>query len=266
LRSRDQGYIKVLLSLLFIGRLHSSLGILDTSTITQKTIVNDNITDTEISKFVNMYFTGVVLEDEPVFEIRSSAGPSGPAMTGILHEAKLLPQTLVKSLEIFVGNGENSVLQMLNKIREQPNEEVKIQNIFPEIVLKDSFRKITVVEDKELKNRVIAIFDYWSQACLKPFHAFVMDALKRIKSDCTFDQMSYKEKILSESGPFYSFDLKSATDLMPVSLQVKLVEKILGREKALAWYNIMVGYGFCVNGSSEPIHYATGQPMGAYSS
>jgi hypothetical protein len=93
-----------------------------------------------------------------------------------------------------------------------------------------------------------------------------MEALKRIESDCTFDQMSYKEKILHESGPFYSYDLKSATDLMPVSLQVRIVSSLLGSEKASAWYNIMVGYGFDNDESSDSIFYKTGQPMGAYSS
>jgi len=48
------------LSLLFIGRLYSNLGVLDTSTITKKTIVNDDITDTEISDFVNPLFEGKV--------------------------------------------------------------------------------------------------------------------------------------------------------------------------------------------------------------
>jgi len=89
-----------------------------------------------------------------------------------------------------------------------------------------------------------------------------MGVLGTIKADCTFNQMSYKEKL--KTGPYYSFDLKAATDLMPVSLQERIVSAILSPEQARAWKHIMVGYPF--DTTNGKISYATGQPMGAYSS
>jgi len=37
-----------------------------------------------------------------------------------------------------------------------------------------------------------------------------------------------------------SLDLRSATDLLPLQLQVRLFENIFGKEKADAWRNILV--------------------------
>lgn len=216
-----------------MGRLYSNLGVLDTSTIMEKTVVNDTITDDELLSFVrDVNPSGTLDVSCPEFSIRSSAGPSGPAMSSIIHEAKLLPHDLVEALTIFCKE-DNEVIDLLRDIRIKPIPDKFIGSDYDQ-TFRDSIRRITVVEDKELKNRVIAIFDYWSQTVLKPFHKSVMDLLDTIKQDCTFNQMSYREKILNESGPFYSYDLTAATDLMPVKLQVRIISALLSPEQAKA--------------------------------
>lgn len=92
---------------------------------------------------------------------------------------------------------------------------------------KSIYRKLSCFSDKEAKTRTIAIVDYWSQTVLKPLHDKLNFLLRRIKCDCTFNQDAFSE-ILGSDGPFYSLDLKSATDRMPVDFQSRVLSMIVG--------------------------------------
>lgn len=94
-------------------------------------------------------------------------------------------------------------------------------------------RKLVFLPDKEGKTRNIAIFDYWSQAALKPFHSELNAILKKIKADCTYNQDNFKEVVLS-SKKFFCYDLKSATDRLPVLLQADIVRVLKGSQYAVA--------------------------------
>jgi hypothetical protein len=122
-------------------------------------------------------------------------------------------------------------------------------------------RKIRHIKDPEGKLRVICMFDYWSQTCLKPLHDVIFRVLRKIPNDCTFEQ----SKGLLRSGPHYCFDLTRATDRFPALLQAGFLSEYLGKEKAIAWYNIMVNHEV-MTPEGKPIFYKVGQPMGAYSS
>jgi hypothetical protein len=124
-------------------------------------------------------------------------------------------------------------------------------------------RKLSIVHDPEAKERVIAILDYWSQTALKPLHESLFKILREIPGDCTFNQGNFTHWLPSV-GPYYSMDLSSATDRFPVSLQRAVLEELESKEVADAWQQIMVGESFSFRGTS--VTYATGQPMGAYSS
>jgi len=60
---------------------------------------------------------------------------------------------------------------------------------------KVSLRKITGIQDREGKTRVIAILDYWSQTALKPLHDLIFGILKCIPQDMTFSQGEFLEKV-----------------------------------------------------------------------
>jgi hypothetical protein len=59
-------------------------------------------------------------------------------------------------------------------------------------------------------------------------------ALRRIDEDATFDQIGVVEKKLDQlarkykRGKAFSFDLSSATDRLPVGLQVSILTPLLG--------------------------------------
>jgi len=95
--------------------------------------------------------------------IRHSSGPMGPAMTSVLKEAKALPDDLIDSLNILLNNmeGGEDVIKVMKDIRQESTEEMHEGLDFASAT-KDTpiFRRIAQVPDKELKSRVVAIFDY----------------------------------------------------------------------------------------------------------
>ncbi|PIA41052.1 hypothetical protein AQUCO_02300083v1 [Aquilegia coerulea] len=98
-----------------------------------------------------------------------------------------------------------------------------------------------------------------------------MDVLRTIPMDGTFDQPAPLERLKGISH-FYSFDLKAATDLLPVVLTEKLLAGLVGQPMARSWYRMMAAICFRSpdrTGRPElPDHYlfTRGQPLGYYSS
>jgi hypothetical protein len=112
-----------------------------------------------------------------------------------------------------------------------------------------------------------------------PLHSFLQKILRTISSDATFDQIGVVEDRLAEEmlkfhrvPKAFSYDLSSATDRLPISLQIRLLTPLLGLEKAKAWANVLVGRDYSLPASAqasagcEHVRYAVGQPMGALSS
>jgi len=126
-----------------------------------------------------------------------------------------------------------------------------------------TLRRVTSISDKEGKTRVVAILDYWSQTALKPLHNALLGVLRSFKNDMTFNQGGF-QSILG-SGPYFSFDLKDATDRFPIALQQMVLSYVTSPEKAKAWASILIQTGYTTP-KGDTIFYKTGQPMGAYSS
>lgn len=79
-------------------------------------------------------------------------------------------------------------------------------------------RRLVAFGDKELKVRIVAILDYFSQSALRPLHSYIFRALKGISQDCTFDQGAFRDRALT--WDFYSsVDLTAATDRFPIKLE-----------------------------------------------
>jgi len=127
---------------------------------------------------------------------------------------------------------------------------------------RNSLRRLSVVKDVDGKSRVIAMGDYWSQTVLKPLHDTIMASLRGIKSDVTYGQSIAPFGSCSED--YHSFDLTSATDRIPVEIYQILLMALWDRDYAKAWKDIMVNIPF--NWKDSSVKYATGQPMGMYSS
>jgi len=127
--------------------------------------------------------------------------------------------------------------------------------------------------------RVIAIFDYWSQAALRPLHLFIINRLPLWFKACdmTLNQQSYRLRLPEVVDKFkYSFDLSAATDRFPVELQEYVLSLLISSKYAESWKFLMIGLPFRLRSAlllkfypdlrDCDIEYKGGQPMGAYSS
>jgi len=192
---------------------------------------------------------------------RSKSGPNGHALATSFVDAQALPASLVASLETISGP------QVGHLVRVAGNSIVhRFLKMFLKIKVKTKnpvIRRLGVFKDKEAKMRVVGILDWYSQACLKPLHIYLANALKKVRQDCTFDQSHFR-KSLKGAKVFYSVDLSSATDRFPLALIKQVLAAQLPSDYVEAWADVMVGYPFEFKG--REFIYATGNPMGAYSS
>jgi hypothetical protein len=137
--------------------------------------------------------------------------------------------------------------------------------------------KLSLKEEAAGKVRVFAMVDVWTQWAMKGVHDMLFAFLKLLPNDGTFDQHASVRRCQEKaalSGKSYGYDLSAATDRLPISLQVEILNSLKPNLGNL-WKEILVGRGyFLENSKKNPMvpfqykvfHYAVGQPMGALSS
>jgi hypothetical protein len=115
------------------------------------------------------------------------------------------------------------------------------------------------------KIRVFAMVDCWTQWALRPLHRYIFDILRYIPMDGTFNQLKPLGS-LRPYGGFYSYDLSSATDRLPIALQKPLVSALVqDKDFGEHWANLLVGRDYYLRFHGA-VRYSVGQPMGALSS
>jgi hypothetical protein len=121
------------------------------------------------------------------------------------------------------------------------------------------------------KVRVVAIGDYFSQVALKPLHEYLFSLLRLNPNDATFGQQEAVDLFASAGyKEIFSYDLKSATDLIPAQLYVEVLIPLIGRKGADLWLDLMKSREWLspkdVRKQKEFVRYTRGQPMGLLSS
>jgi hypothetical protein len=124
-------------------------------------------------------------------------------------------------------------------------------------------RRLSIVQDPELKARIVGIVDWITQVLLQPLSVQLFNLLRSIPQDRTFTQDPRIRKV--EGSRFHSLDLSNATDRFPLAVQKQLLAEMLGPAYAEAWASLLVRQGFATP-SGDTIFYKVGQPMGARSS
>jgi hypothetical protein len=116
------------------------------------------------------------------------------------------------------------------------------------------------------KTRVICIGDIWTQIALKPIHEYLMNSLKKISWDGTSSHNNVAVKLChwTKDTAFHCFDLKAATDRMPIELQEMVITNLLSSEISCVWSSLIKDRK--IKNKEEVIRYAVGQPMGFLSS
>jgi hypothetical protein len=125
--------------------------------------------------------------------------------------------------------------------------------------------KLSLKYEAAGKVRVFAIVDYWTQMALLPLHNLIFKILRGNIADATFDQNSAVKRFSEGfNRTVYSFDLKSATDLIPRQLYSVVLEPILGKVGCAAWLSLLTDRDYYLG--NVKYRYTRGQPMGALSS
>jgi hypothetical protein len=221
--------------------------------------------------FDKLIFKGPELLDWADLHVSTSAGPNGPAVWACNKDLTLYHDTLITELTQLGGEAFKEYLikivphgrllyQLTRKLDSMKGTPKRRRTHRP------CLRKIVAIPAPEGKTRVIAIFDYWSQTVLRTVHDWAFGLLKQLPTDVTFNQGEFRGK-LTHRLSYHSFDLTSATDRFPIDLQEGILAGFIGKGRAKAWKDILIGQDFTVGwDKASKIRYACGQPMGAYSS
>lgn len=199
--------------------------------------------------------------------VSTKAGPNAQAMVGSVEDASLLTPPQIDDLGIIGGEELVRAVETIRTVSPLAWLAKFIVKGKP-LTLKGRLGRLSLIKDKEAKVRIVAILDYWTQSGLKPLHDALMGLLRSLRPDCTFNQGSFRAK-LSQKGPYYSYDLTSATDRMPVWLQVPILAVLVSQEYADAWRRLIIDRDYQVTWERRApvsVRYQCGQPMGAYSS
>jgi hypothetical protein len=96
------------------------------------------------------------------------------------------------------------------------------------------------------KTRVICIPDIWTQTVLKPIHDYLMKVLKRFPCDGTFSHPNIAKRVrkFTRTGKLNCYDLRAATDRMPVDLQKRVLEELLPANLSTLWKTLLVDREF----------------------
>jgi hypothetical protein len=127
--------------------------------------------------------------------------------------------------------------------------------------------KLGLKQEAAGKMRVFAMVDPWTQWVCKPYHSALFRILRRHRMDGTFDQLRPLDYV-PWGKSIFSMDLSSATDRLPLSIQIKLFQEIfdLTPATARAWGSLLTNRDYLIPATNESVRYSVGQPMGALSS
>lgn len=194
--------------------------------------------------------------------ISSKNGPNGPSVKTFHKDTIALLRNTDMSMWV------EEMLKISQPIIHEnliiARKEILNMSIYPTTYL---LSKVSQLCEPGGKTRNIAIIDYWSQNALLWVHDIVMDTLRKIKTDATYNQEDGFKRVISlanRRGCCYSFDLSKATDRFPLRLQAYVVESMFGERVGYLWSNIIANRDF--HSPYGVIRWAVGQPLGSLSS
>jgi hypothetical protein len=278
--SGNKTNIRFVLTLLGLTRAISWIVEPSFSSITDSPSYENNIMeefDKFIPKFIKFHKIGRFSEkwERSQAMLSTKNGPHGLATFTAMKSVHHLPEDLIENIKI-VG-GENLYNHILDCKGAFNIDFEWLNQVFLSLKMKntDKIRKISIVNDPELKSRPIAILDWFSQEALRPLHKFTFDVLRSLPQDRTFTQDPYIDHTKLGDNHYHSLDLSSATDRFPIDLQCKLIKELTDSQFSNAWKAILTsipfeykpyGKNIKINNIPQYLSYNTGQPMGAYSS
>nr|ALD89134.1 RNA-dependent RNA polymerase [Sclerotinia sclerotiorum mitovirus 17] len=264
---KDFLLISYVLTVLQLSRLILGTGVIDSyDSITRPCSGSNPFTGASVAIVMNRM--GISRLDEPTsftFPWCSTSGPNGVSIATSFSDLMHIPQDLLECLFTLGGPEFKEKVSSLKGFVETTNGILwKLTKLNPDKT-GNLLRRISIKKDKEYKSRPFAIVDYITQSALTPLHDRLYRVLKSIPQDCTFDQNKGFKDLLYGGGPYYSFDLTSATDRFPIFVQEMVLAWLTSEQYATAWVQAMVDLPFDTPGGPR-VKFECGQPLGAKSS
>jgi len=192
------------------------------------------------------------------------SGPNGPAL-------------LNSHLDVYALKKEGlfpTLLSFFNLVKHPLKRSFEyIDKIGPEGIDTSKLKsaKISFLPESGGKTRVIAVVDFWTQQLLRPIHIALMDLVRDIPMDGTFNQNAAFSRLLKQKDTKFSasFDLSAATDRFPIRPQYVLISVLFGIPIANHWVKLLVDRDYAymdADKQEKKIRWKVGQPLGAYSS
>lgn len=258
--------IRIIFALLGCYRLIVYKGKLNLETITdssESTGVNPWELGFCIStKFKDIFQKGCLKDYDYKLLSLSTAGPNNKVsiLSAPLDAIALRGSDILKDLHYLSSYFKTGVYDLLE-------EEIKVLETIKGRGT-ELLGKLSIKEEPAGKRRVFAIVDIWSQSVLKPMHDHIFSILRLIKEDGAFDQIKPVKQLIesNKEGKTFCFDLSSATDRFPISVQIDVLSHLYNRDVANSWKQLLVNRSYYLHETKESYKYATGQPMGALSS
>jgi hypothetical protein len=131
--------------------------------------------------------------------------------------------------------------------------------------------RISVIQEPELKARIVANPNRVVQVTLDPLRKVYMATVRHLRSSCIFDQESGMEWVrnqLQEGTTLAGSDLTSASDLIDLDASLNLVDRVFGFSR-ISGYQEYVDYFREVSRSEwacsfldKPVRWEQGDPLG----
>jgi hypothetical protein len=215
----------------------------------------------------------------------NKVGPNGHALLSAVFDSVALVRdpVLFGLFSSYCEIINNTNLPIIVRRMSAVTESViaSVSNMFDVFIPNFRNGKIGRVYTANGKVRLVAIPSYFIQIIFKPLHLFIFRILKTLPTDCTFDQEAGVKRISDIGGEeLRSYDLSSATDRLPLSVQIPVVvllacwcgfDSLAARRLALTWASIIRSIDFTLlprvkTHKEKTLRYRCGHPMGTYSS
>lgn len=140
-------------------------------------------------------------------------------------------------LEWFNLWGDTEMADLMSRVKSQYDPKCRSSGVACNFCLcKPRTGRLHPIEEAAGKVRVVAICDYFTQVALEPVHNFLFGILRNIPTDATFDQQGRVDEFAARGyEEIFSYDLKAATDLIPIELYELVMREFFQGYAAPAW-------------------------------
>jgi len=211
--------------------------------------------------------------EEPTILHRSNRmGPNGHSVLAAHWDALVLKESgLWQSfVDLARALGVPSQVQKVVTLAQLSSEWLKVRPSFSRFTPEHQLvlGRFGVKDEAGGKKRLFAISDYFTQSVCKPLHQYLMEILRQLPMDGTWDQGRASDRVCrwtsDKQNKLFCYDLSAATDRFPAEFTVLVLGNLIGVSAARSWLSLLTDRLYWHKGKSY--RYNCGQPMGTLSS